>query len=171
MKNTILSLICSLFLTPGLLAHASTDPDVVGRLDLNKYKGRWFEIAHSHNWFQVFCESSTAAYSLRADGKVGVVNTCYRGGRVFETIEGQAWAPDSRQPAKLVVDFGFPWLGDYWVVSLDPHYQWAVVSGPCKRDLFILSRTAPIRRSVLQKILGDLSARGFDLSDLIYDQY
>lgn len=171
-KNLIkVSLVAFVFIASAEAFSAEGDPTVVSKINLRRYMGLWYEIAHSPNFFQAFCESSTAQYQLRTDGAVKVLNTCYRGGAVFDTIEGVATIPDPAVPAKLVVDFGYFRKGHYWIVALDPSYRWAVVSGPQKESLFILSRSAPMKRGVLHKILNHLNHRGFDTGSLVYDKY
>jgi lipocalin len=48
--------------------------EVVPQVDLNRYVGKWYEIASFPTWFQKGCAGSTAAYSLRADGNIDVLN-------------------------------------------------------------------------------------------------
>lgn len=160
----------TLFLS-GCVSYGSEDPSVVPQVDLSRYAGFWYEIGHNPNFFQGKCERSTAEYGLLPNGKVSVKNTCYRDSKVYGTIEGTASVVNASEPAKLKVDFGFFRRGSYWIVALDPDYQWAVVSGPGKSSLFILARKAPMDASLLREILSDLDARGFDTSRIIYDKY
>ena len=51
----------------------------VGQLDLDRYLGKWYEIARFPNSFETGCQGVTAEYALRGDGKVRVVNTCHTG--------------------------------------------------------------------------------------------
>lgn len=170
MLKTSLLLIASLF-SLSLPTSASEDPRVVENVDLNRYKGLWYEIAHSPNFFQRRCERSTAEYGLLPEGKISVLNTCYRDEKPLSSIEGTAWAPNPEQPAKLVVDFGFFRKGDYWITMLDPDYQWAVVSGPAKSSIFILARQAPMDPVLLESIIEQMRADGYNVGDLIYDRY
>lgn len=149
----------------------TSDPTVVKDINLEAYMGTWYEIGHSPNFFQRLCQRSMAEYSLNEKGTVDVVNTCFRDEKVFRTIRGEAKAPHPEEPAKLVVDFGFFRKGDYWIVGLDPDYQWAVVSGPQKKSLFILARVAPMSPALLSSILEDLESRGFNTSKIIFDEY
>lgn len=151
--------------------NGSDDPKVVGQVDLNRYMGTWFEVGHYPSFFQKLCERSIAEYSLNEDGTVNVFNTCVRNEKVLSTISGVASVVDQNEPAKLVVDFGFFRKGDYWIIDLDKNYQWAVVSGPGKESLFILSRTIPMTDKTLNRILKRLEKQGFDTSKIIYDIY
>ena len=49
---------------------------VVSQVDINRYLGRWYEIARYPNWFQENCHAVTADYDLSKDGFIRVVNRC-----------------------------------------------------------------------------------------------
>lgn len=158
-----------LFLFP--LKIWASDPAVVPSVDLQKYAGLWYQVAHFPSFFLSSCESSTAEYSLNTDGSIGVFNTCYKANGDRSTIQGTARAENSAEPTKLKVDFGFFFKGDYWIVDLDTNYQWAVVSGPGKSSLFILSRQAPMDAELLASIVQKLKQNGFETEKIIYDKY
>ena len=168
-KLSLFAIFC--FSLLGSSCRADSDPRVVSELDLGKYAGHWFEIGHNPNFFQRNCERSSAEYTARPDGSIGVVNTCFRDNKPYSSIEGVATVVNAAEPAKLIVDFGFFRRGDYWVVALDKDYQWAVVSGPGKSSLFILARKAPMDPSLLSSILKALAAEGFDTSNIVFDKY
>jgi len=154
-----------------LPAFASSDPEVVPSVDFQRYQGLWYEVAHSPNFFQRKCDRSTAEYGLQADGILSVFNTCYKDNKVISTIRGSAWAPDPKEPGKLVVDFALFREGDYWIVKLDNEYQWVVVSGPSKASIFILTRKAPMAPVLQDRIIQTLRDEGYDVEGLIYDKY
>lgn len=148
-----------------------SDPEVVPSVDFQRYQGLWFEVAHSPNFFQRKCERSTAEYGLQKDETISVLNTCYKDDKAISTIRGSAWAPNPKEPGKLVVDFGFFRKGDYWIVKLDTDYQWVVVSGPAKASIFILSREAPMASALQDRIIQTLREEGYHVDGLIYDKY
>jgi len=49
-------------------------PSVVATVDLNRYKGTWYEIARLPNFFERKLKCITAIYTLHDDGKIKVVN-------------------------------------------------------------------------------------------------
>lgn len=147
------------------------DPEVVKSVDISRYVGTWFEIAHAPNFFQRGCERSTAEYQIIDEANISVHNVCYHSDNSTSDISGTATIVDPAEPAKLKVRFNFFARGDYWITELDPNYQWAVVSAPAKKSLFILSRQAPMDKLLLQQILNTLESKGFDTTDLIYDKY
>ena len=147
------------------------DPQVVAQVDLQRYAGTWYEVAHSTNFFQRKCIRSTAQYTVIDDQSVSVLNTCDKANGSQSDISGVARVVDPSVPAKLRVRFNLFARGDYWITELDPDYQWAVVSSPGKGFNFILSRSAPIDPETKAKILKILEDKGFDLSTFIFDQY
>src|SRR5512140_3180541 len=75
--------------------------DIVANVDVNRYTGKWYEIARYPNWFQSSCASSTAEYTANADGTIGVFNTCLAAdGSVHSTIQGTARLVDPSISAK-----------------------------------------------------------------------
>lgn len=172
MKNLLLLFaFCGLLLSAKPAAADSSDPDVVSSVDFNRYAGLWYDIAHAPNFFQRGCVRSTAEYKVLTPLSVSVKNICYKSDGSTSDIEGEAKVVDPAVPAKLKVRFNFFARGDYWIIDLDPNYQWAVVSAPKKKSLFILSRQAPMDPVLLDKIIESLKAKGFATEDLVYDQY
>ena len=147
-----------------------TELTVVEDVDLSRYLGRWYEIAHIPVWFQKGCAGGTTAeYTLIKDGVVSVVNRCCSDDGKVKEAKGRAWIVDKKTPAKLKVSFfslfGL-WLfgGKYWIIDLDPDYQYAVIGHPGREIGWILSRTPTLSEEVLQGIEDTLNAKGYDFS-------
>jgi len=165
----MIALPCALLLCL-ICACASAGPppatlQVVPRVDLERYAGRWYEIASFPQHFQRGCTDSRADYRLRGDGTVEVLNSCLRDGSV-DTAKGKAWVVDKGTNAKLKVSFFWPFRGDYWVIELGGDYEYAVVSAPSMKYLWILSRTPQMDERRYQEIVGRLKERGFDVAKL-----
>jgi len=139
--------------------------DVVPAVDLSRYIGRWYEIASFPQQFQKGCIDSRAEYRIRPDGDVEVLNSCLRDGKV-DTAKGKAWVVDKTTNAKLKVSFFWPFRGDYWIIDLGKDYEYAVVSAPSMKYLWILSRTPQMNEQCYQGIVMRLKDRGFDVAKL-----
>jgi len=138
--------------------------EVVDSVDLDRYLGRWYEIASYPAWFQKNCTAVTADYSLRDDGNIEVINSCRKktlDGKLKQS-KGKAKVVDETTNAKLKVSFFGPFWGTYWIIDLDPEYQWAVVGGPSRKYLWVLSRTPQMDEKLLDEILSRLPAKGYD---------
>lgn len=143
----------------------------VPSVDVPRYMGTWHEIAKYPNWFQKKCVSSTqATYTLQADGRVQVLNRCKTDKGEWSEALGAARQIGGSTSAQLKVRFAPEWLsfiplvwGDYWIIDLEPDYQWVVVSEPQREYLWILSRTPQMPAATYQGLLAKLEKLGFDL--------
>jgi apolipoprotein D and lipocalin family protein len=144
---------------------------VVKEVDLNRYMGKWYEIALIPVWFQKDCDSgSTAEYSLTEGGEINVVNRCCTREGTLQEAKGRAWIVDKSCPAKLKVGFFsvlgfFPFKGDYWIIDLDPDYRYVVIGHPTRTLGWILSRTPALSQETLQGIAMRLTQNGYNFSD------
>jgi len=165
MKRVIALIAMSFFIFGCFGTAKSKSPlTVVDSVDLQRYLGKWYEIASYPAWFQKGCTGSTAEYSLSPDGKIQVVNRCRKeslDGPLKES-KGKAEVADTATNAKLKVWFFWPFKGNYWIIDLNPDYQWAVVGEPSRKYLWILSRTPTMDETVYQEILGRLPQKGYD---------
>ncbi|RIL04787.1 MAG: hypothetical protein DCC71_12885 [Proteobacteria bacterium] len=148
-------------------APSSPPQSTVPRVDLGRYAGTWYEIASFPMYFQRGCVATTATYTPRGDGKIGVRNRCLDESFDGEerSVDGIAWPLDETN-AKLAVQFFWPFTGDYWVIALDPDYRWAVVGHPERDYLWILSRTPQIDAALYDELVGRARAQGYDVSRL-----
>lgn len=144
------------------------DLEVVPHVDLNRYVGRWYEIARLPNRFEKKCAGSVSAtYSLRADGTVEVVNRCRKSSGDYTTATGKAKIVDKTTNAKLKVTFFWPFYGDYWILELGDNYEYAVVGAPNRKYLWILSRNREMDESLYRTLLDKMAARGFKTEQMI----
>jgi apolipoprotein D and lipocalin family protein len=170
MKQLIKPLFILLFIIPvfNSCTMAQSTLPVVSNVDIQRYAGKWFEIASFPMKFQKNCFCVTADYTLMEKGYVKVYNSCRKGsvnGKV-KSINGKAFVVEGANNAKLKVQFFWPFKADYWIIDLDPDYQWAVVSGPSREYLWILSRTPVLPDSTYKGITERLKNNGFDLTKL-----
>jgi apolipoprotein D and lipocalin family protein len=138
--------------------------DTVDQVELDRYLGKWYEIAKYPVRFQQNCVDATAEYSLNDDGTIRVLNTCQpTDGSEPDTIEGYAVVTDTSTNSKLLVYFpGSPFGAPYWIIDLAEDYSYAVVGEPSRNFLWILSRTPTMQQSTYDAILEQLPEKGYD---------
>lgn len=143
----------------------------VPAVDLERYQGRWVQIAAIPQPFQAVCARNDAAqYTLLPDGLVRVVNSCTGAAGQPVSLEGRARLAVPGSTSRLEVTFtrvGNEWTftdpGTYWVIGLDRDYRWAVVGAPDRRSGFVLSRTARPTPTDLARIASVLVRNGYEL--------
>jgi apolipoprotein D and lipocalin family protein len=157
-------------------AFASEPLELVDEVDLERYQGRWYEIALLPNVFQRRCVSdTTATYGLREDGRIDVINRCREDDGSWAKAEGIARKQDADGPdAKLEVRFAPRWLGwlpfvwgDYRVIALDDQYQYAMVGSKNRKYLWILAREPDLDQAVVERLKAQASEQGFDVSKMV----
>jgi len=137
-------------------------------VDLNRYAGKWYEIASFPQRFQKGCHCTIAKYATTEKGYVIVENRCNKGSVNGKQsyIKGKAFVEKNSGNAKLKVQFFWPFRGKYWIIDLADDYSYAVVSHPNRKYLWILSRTPQMPEEIFREILSRLIEKNFDLSNL-----
>ncbi len=165
------SFLTSLFL--GLLVAApaqQVNNSTITTFDLDRYLGKWFEIARYDHAFERGLVGATAEYTLREDGMIKVLNSGHLytlDGKFKESI-GKAKLNKNGKPGQLRVSFFGPFYSDYYILDLASDYSYSVVGSSSPKYLWILSRTPQLTPEVQSKIIKDLQKRGYDMSKLIW---
>lgn len=137
--------------------------------ELDRYLGRWYEIARLDHSFERGMDFVTAEYSLREDGGVQVMNLGRSGGLgKTSEAEGRAYFVEDERTGYLKVSFFGPFFGSYIIFDLDDDYQYAFVAGNNTEYLWLLARTPQVTDEVMERFLSQSSALGFDTQTLIY---
>lgn len=146
---------------------------VVSKVDINRYAGKWFEVAKLPNRFEKGLKCITATYTLKANGKIEVLNAGHKIDNPNEVsnAKGVAWIPDKDFPGKLKVRFFWPFSGNYWILALDEQYQWALVGDDSRKYLWILARTPELDKSIVEMLLKQAADQGFDTSKVEFTQH
>lgn len=141
----------------------------VKKVDLQKYSGRWFEIARFPNRFEKGLVCVTANYKVKENGKIEVVNKGHLSNDLnkIRTAKGTAWVPDKKYPGQLKVRFFWPFSGKYYVIALDKNYQYVLVGDPSRKFLWVLSRTKVLSEDIYSELLKIAQKNGFNTQKLI----
>ncbi len=146
---------------------AETEPlTTVSSVDLRQYMGKWYQIAYFPTRFQKNCEQNVSAtYTLLEDSSVRVENECFKNNGTRKSIKGVARVVNPETNAQLKVKFfWFAPAGDYWIIDLGQNYEYAVVSEPKRRFLWILARNPNLSRELYASLLSKIAAKGLDAS-------
>jgi apolipoprotein D and lipocalin family protein len=145
-----------------------TPVEHVPHVEVDRYVGHWYEIARYPNVFEEDAIGVTADYTIREDGKIEVLNQCWR--KTFDSkrdsVNGVARIVDEESNAQLKVSFFWPFWGHYWIIDLDSSYNWTVVGHPKDKYLWILSRDKFMDDELYYMIVKRLEERGLDVSRL-----
>ena len=137
-------------------------------VDLDRYLGRWYEIARYEQSFERGYHASTADYALAPDGKISIVNIGRRANGATRVVRGTARVVDRTTNARLKVSFFGPfYIGNYWVLDHADDYSWSVVGDPSGRYLWLLAREAQPGAGKIAELVQHAQALGYDTSQLV----
>ncbi len=160
---------------PLLLLGCTGIPDKVQPVtgfDLDRYLGKWYEVARLDHSFERGLDNVTATYSINDDGSVKVLNRGWdTKDQEWSEAEGKAKFVSSSDIAHLKVSFFGPFYGSYVVYYLESDYSAALISGYNSDYFWILSRTPTIKEAKLDQYLKIAYEAGFDTSALIFPKH
>ena len=142
----------------------------VSHFQLDRYLGKWYEIARLDHSFERGLSDVSAQYHLQPDGSVKVINRGYSAEKdTWKEAIGTALLSGEPTQGSLKVSFFGPFYGGYHIAALDEHYyRWSLVVGPSRDYLWILSRERSLPTGVREQLLTKASELGFDTSRLIW---
>ncbi|MDA8791827.1 lipocalin family protein [Bacteriovoracaceae bacterium] len=169
-------IICLLMLSSLSFAGKHKPLKTVDYVDLDRYLGKWYEIARFDQKFQRGCTATTAEYKkMKKKGNIKVINRCRLNspdGKLKKGI-GRAWIKNKKTNAKLKVQFflrriklGFL-AGKYWILALGENYDYAMVGDPSRKYLWILSRENTLDPEIYNQLVEQAEKTGFDTSKLL----
>jgi apolipoprotein D and lipocalin family protein len=160
---------------PALENNKANAVTTINNFTIDKYLGKWYEIARLPNYFEKKCNFPiTAQYAKQEDGKISVTNTCIKRNGDTSISVGIAVFAQEENIGKLKVTFApsfLSWMsfayGDYWVIDTD-YNHYSLVGDPSRQYLWILSRTTTLKEETINHLKAKALSMGYDLNDLIY---
>jgi apolipoprotein D and lipocalin family protein len=154
------------------LASCAEIPETINPVtdfDVNKYTGKWYEIARLDHRFERGLEKVTATYSINEDGTVKVENRGFSTkNKEWEDAVGKARFAGDKNIGHLEVSFFGPFYGSYVIFDLDKeNYQYSFVTGS-ENSLWFLSRTPEVSEQLKERFLGIVQQAGYDTEGLIF---
>ncbi|MBD1581947.1 lipocalin family protein [Pseudoalteromonas sp. S16_S37] len=145
----------------------------VSNFNIQKYQGKWYEIARLDHSFEQNLSNVTATYAINNDGSVEVINKGYHTqDKEWQQADGIAKFVNGDDIGHLKVSFFGPFYGSYVVFGLDQNaYQYAYVTSYNKEYLWLLARTPKVSQSVIDDFVQTAQQYDFAIEQLIYVQH
>ena len=139
----------------------------VEQFEIDRYLGKWYEIARLPTWFEKDMTNVTATYSLMKNGKVKVENAGIKNGKQKHAV-GKAKIAQSAVIGHLKVAFFLWFYADYIIIDLDKeNYTYAMVASS-REYLWILCREPKLDATILDSLVNKAEKMGFDIGKLYY---
>jgi len=138
----------------------------INEFDLDRYLGKWYEIARFPHSFEKDLVGVTATYTLLENERIQVLNQGYKKSFNGELKKAYGKAKTTNDPGRLKVAFFLFFYADYNILELDPDYQWALIGSSTPKYLWILSRSPHIDKKLYSAIIQKAKDRGYDTARL-----
>lgn len=137
--------------------------------ELERYLGKWYEIARLDHRFERGLNNVTAVYAMNDDGTVRVINKGYSSkNKEWEEATGKAKFVGSPDVGHLEVSFFGPFYGAYVIFELDKeNYQYAFITGS-ENTLWLLSRTPTVSDELKNHFINTVDKLGYNSDALIF---
>lgn len=162
-------------LAAALALTAIAAPASAQTVDMDRFDGRWFEIARSPNDVQKDCSRAQIDFTPQATaGRYGLTVACTRraDGQV-ETLRANARVTDPGVNRKFrftltgLLSFGGLAGQNYWVQDHAPDYSWAIMALPNKSDWWIWHRSQSPSAAVRTQLISRARALGLDTGQVV----
>ena len=139
-------------------ANAKPTIKPVDAVDLPRFMGDWYVIAHIPSRTERDAYDAVESYTLDADGRIRTTFR-YRNGAFGTVVPGT-------NNAVWGMRFVWPIKAEYVIVDLAPDYSRTII-GRSKRDyVWLMARTPRLSDAELQAAIARIAAMGYDTSKL-----
>ncbi len=139
----------------------------VPHVDLPRYMGDWYVIANIPYFAEKGCFDSVESYASRPDGNIDNWFTCRKDSfdaPMKRKATARAVVQDKVSNAVWHVRLFKIISVQYFVLDLDPDYQWMVVGHPSRNYGWIMARGKTLDEVNYQKAMSTLTAQGYDVT-------
>jgi len=155
-----------------LISHAQHQSLLtVSHVELDKYLGRWYDIASYTAGIQEDCRCTTIDYEAVPGKKYIRMNKrCvkFRSGKFkMSRATGKAFFMKGSENTQFKIRNHWPMHKDYCIVGLANDYSWSVECHPKQKYLRILYREAFMPTQTYNQILSIIEEKGFDPDRLV----
>jgi apolipoprotein D and lipocalin family protein len=141
---------------------------VVSPFEVERYEGKWYEIARLPHSFENGLSNVTATYT-QEDGYIEVINRGYHDKKEkWKEARAKGKVKGDGNSGDLSVTFFWPFSAQYKVIALDQeNYQWAVVTSHTSKYYWILSRTPEMDDDLYNDLVKQAEDWGFETEKLV----
>jgi apolipoprotein D and lipocalin family protein len=142
----------------------STVPNV----DLNKFMGKWYVIAHIPTFIEKNAFNAVESYELNKDGTIATTFTfnegSFNGNNKIYRPKG--FVKNNKTNAEWGMQFIWPIKAQYKIVYLDQNYSHTIIARDALDYVWLMSRNKKISPNELTKLTEMIKSIGYDINEL-----
>ncbi|CAN5273333.1 lipocalin family protein [soil metagenome] len=152
------------------VAAAQSAPEPRATINVERFMGRWYEIARTPNDHQSNCWAASQVWTQRGPNRFAIAQTCHRDsrdGRVT-TINTSARVLDTTTNAKWEASFFAGLIRQrYWVIDIAPDYSWMIATTADGQFPALLSRSPTMSAGQKAELIARMGRLGLPTRQLI----
>ena len=146
----------------------STQIKTVGEVDINRFMGDWYVLAHIPSYVEKNAFNAVESYKLNEDGSIATTFTFNEGSinGPVKTYHPKGFVIPGTNNAEWGMQFIWPIKADYRIVYLDDDYQVTVIGRTSRDYVWIMAREPQVsseKYSELERFVAEL---GYDIGQL-----
>jgi len=148
---------------------ASLPPlDTVSRVDLQRFMGDWYVIAHIPTWPERNAWNAVESYRLEADGTVATTFTFREGSAHGKSrrMTPTGYVVDTASNAVWGMQFIWPVKADFRIAYLSEDYGVTVIARQKRDYVWVMARSPQIPQPQYEEIVRRIATWGYDVAKL-----
>ena len=171
MNKLQISFVCLVLCLVFQAKAADQDLPVVSNFEVSKYLGHWYLIAGIPSIVDSFCVCTQTTYTLdtKNSSLVDFDEFCHVSSTSGRVIHSHSYAEvDPVEKAKWInvntIIGSLAVRADYYIIDIEPSYQWALVGSRSRGNLYVLAREKVLSDDVYSSIIAKATSLGFNVS-------
>jgi apolipoprotein D and lipocalin family protein len=157
-------------LLAGCQTTVSTPMETVAHVDLPRFVGDWYVIAHIPTYPERNAYNAVESYALQPDGSVATTFTFREGGfdGKVQRMTPTGYITDRHTNATWGMQFIWPIKADYRITYLTPDYGITVIARQKRDYVWVMARKPQIGDAERKAVEAHIVGLGYDLGELRY---
>ncbi len=168
LAKMVLLLLPALGLLTGCVSVARAPIPTVPRVDLPRFMGDWYVIAHIPTFIEKTAHDAVESYALAPDGTIATTFT-FRAGAPdgpLKRYTPKGFVRDRENNSTWGMQFIWPIKAEFLIASLDADYTQTIIARNARDYVWIMARTPEILAADYDRHVEQLRAWGYDVSQL-----
>lgn len=140
----------------------------VTHVDLPRFMGNWYVIAHIPTFIEREAHNATEHYALAPDGTIDTTFTFRAGGSdgPIKRYTPRGFVRDQESNATWGMQFIWPVKAEFLITYVDENYTQTIISRNARDYVWIMARTPVITETDYNRHVDRLRAWGYDVGQL-----
>jgi apolipoprotein D and lipocalin family protein len=141
---------------------------LAGPVDLNRFMGDWYVIAHIPTFIERDATEAVESYRMDADGSIATTFRFRKGEKDGPAREyhPRGFVVPGTGDAVWGMQFIWPIKADYRIIGLAPDYRWTVIGREARDYVWLMARTPQMADADMTEAMKIIATAGYAADQL-----